>query len=266
MIKSLSYRPEHVSKNANGKAWLGHIPFAHWLVGAVKPRTFVELGTHEGASYFSFCDSVLENGLTTFCHAVDSWQGDAQAGMYGEDVFNFVKRINSDRYQRFSKLHKCMFDEALDKFDDGAIDLLHIDGFHSYEAVTHDFETWMPKLASDAVVLFHDTRVFKPDFGVHKFWAELNNQHPNQCFEFLHSFGLGVLCTGATGNIFEKFGPKEIDENRFRRLFEAAGNEITSQNETPKTKTVTPNEVVHLVQQLSAQSDTYRRAICDLVS
>ena len=69
-----------------------------------------------------------------------------------------------------------------------------------------------------------------------------------------------------TGNIFEKFGPKEIDENRFRRLFEAAGNEITSQNETPKTKTVTPNEVVHLVQQLSAQSDTYRRAICDLVS
>ena len=212
MIKSLSYRPEHVSKNANGKAWLGHIPFAHWLVGAVKPRTFVELGTHEGASYFSFCDSVLENGLTTFCHAVDSWQGDAQAGMYGEDVFNFVKKINSDRYQRFSKLHKCMFDEALDKFDDGAIDLLHIDGFHSYEAVTHDFETWMPKLASDAVVLFHDTRVFKPDFGVHKLWAELNNQHPHQCFEFFHSFGLGVFCTGATGNIFEKFGPKEIDE------------------------------------------------------
>ena len=266
MIKSLSYRPDHISKNTAGKGWLGHIPFAHWLVGALKPRTFVELGTHEGASYFSFCDSVLENGLTTSCHAVDSWQGDAQAGMYGEDVFNFVKKINSEKYKRFSKLHKCLFDEALDKFDDGTIDLLHIDGFHSYEAVTHDFETWAPKLAYDAVVLFHDTRVFKPDFGVHKFWAELSNQNPKNCFEFFHSFGLGVLCTGATGNIYKKLGSEEVAEDGFRRLFEAAGNEIISQNETPKMKTVTPNEVVHLVKQLSAQSDTYRRAICDLVS
>ena len=63
-----------------------------------------------------------------------------------------------------------------------------------------------------------------------------------------------------------EIGPEEIDEIDFRRLFEAAGKEIISQYEEPKMKTVTPNEVVHLVKQLSTQSENYRRAIFELVS
>ena len=169
MIKSLSYRPEHIAQDTKAKAWLGHIPFAHWLVGALKPQTFVELGTHEGASYFSFCDSVVLNKLDTQCHSIDSWEGDAQAGMYGDDVYDEVKKINLANYEKFSKLHKCMFDDALDDFEDGTIDLLHIDGFHSYNAVAHDFETWLPKLSPKAVVLFHDTRFSNQTLGFTSF-------------------------------------------------------------------------------------------------
>tara|TARA_A100001011_G_C13728696_1_gene602595 strand:+ start:62 stop:553 length:492 start_codon:yes stop_codon:yes gene_type:complete len=84
------------------------------------------------------------------------------------------------------------FSEALRKFDENSIDLLHIDGFHSYEAVSGDFNTWYPKLSTKAVVLFHDTHEFQPKFGVHRFWAEIKNKYPEQCFEFEHSHGLGV--------------------------------------------------------------------------
>lgn len=174
-------------------AWLGHLPFAAWVIQEVSPKKFVELGTHYGHSYFSFCQSVVEAGLPTQCYAVDTWQGDEHAGKYSEELFAGVNAHNKEfHYSGFSHLLRMTFDDALGKFADGSIELLHIDGLHTYEAVSHDFESWLPKLAPGAVVMFHDTQVHERDFGVWKFWEELQARYPNN-LEFVHSYGLGVL-------------------------------------------------------------------------
>jgi hypothetical protein len=173
-------------------SWVGHIPFASWLVQCFRPRVYIELGTHTGNSYFSVCQATKEYQAGTRCYAVDTWQGDAHAKNYGEEVFDMVQKHNADNYADFSKLLRMTFDEALAQFDDGSVDLLHIDGLHTYEAVKHDFESWFPKLAPGAIVMFHDTNVFKEDFGVWKYWAELKEQYPDS-LEFKHSFGLGIL-------------------------------------------------------------------------
>ena len=173
-------------------AWLGHLPFAAWVIREISPRIFVELGTHSGNSYFAFCQSVAEVGLPTQCYAVDTWRGDEHSGHYDENIFAQVSAHNQDHYAGFSQLLRMTFDDAVTHFADESIDLLHIDGLHTYEAVRHDFETWLPKLAPGAVVLFHDTNVRERDFGVYKLWEELRERYPNN-IEFMHSHGLGVL-------------------------------------------------------------------------
>ncbi|SNX49762.1 hypothetical protein VTH8203_03410 [Vibrio thalassae] len=173
-------------------AWMGHIPFASWLVKQMSPKLYVELGTHSGNSYFSICQTIVESNKETVCYAVDTWQGDEHAGNYDESVYNYVSKHNKDHYSKFSYLLRTTFDEAANNFADKSIDLLHIDGLHTYEAVKHDFETWLPKLAPGAIILFHDTVVREREFGVWKLWGELTKQYPNN-IEFVHSHGLGVL-------------------------------------------------------------------------
>lgn len=173
-------------------AWCGHLPFAAWIMKTYEPSVFVELGTHSGNSYFSFCQSALDTGLKTQCFAVDTWQGDEHAGNYDDQIYLNVHQHNQENYSQFSKLLKMTFDQALDVFENKSIDLLHIDGLHTYDAVKQDFETWLPKLKPGAIVLFHDTNVYQKDFGVWKYWKELQTKYPNN-LEFMHSHGLGVL-------------------------------------------------------------------------
>ena len=181
-------------RDCHESAWFGHVPFAHWLIGATHPRILVELGTHWGVSYAAFCQAIEAEGTGSRCFAVDTWQGDEHAGHYPEEVFQDVQRYNQARFSTFSQLLRCTFDEAVGMFADGSVDVLHIDGLHTYDAVRHDFENWLPKLSSRAVVLFHDTNERQRDFGVWRLWTELAAKWP--AFEFVHGHGLGVLCVG----------------------------------------------------------------------
>ncbi|PIZ21780.1 MAG: hypothetical protein COY49_11975 [Comamonadaceae bacterium CG_4_10_14_0_8_um_filter_57_29] len=183
--------PHHFSAPA---PWAGHIPFGSWLVSVQRPSVFVELGAYSGISYLAFCQAIQEQGLATHAYAVDTWQGDAHTGAYNESIYQTLKQAHDPHYTEFSSLMRMTFDEALHNFADASVDLLHIDGLHTYEAVRHDFETWLPKLSGRAVVLFHDTHVFKDDFGVHQLWAEISGRYPS--LQFTHSNGLGVLLVG----------------------------------------------------------------------
>jgi Methyltransferase domain len=212
-------------------AWIGHIPFASWIVKKCRPGIFVELGTHWGHSYFSVCNSVKQENLSTKCFAVDTWQGDEHAGMYDDIVYKTVINTNKD-YVDFSHLMKCSFDEAQSKFDDQSIDLLHIDGLHTYDAVKHDFENWLPKVKNEGIVMFHDICVTKKDFGVSMFWKELKLRYPLH-LEFTHCNGLGVICL-KTDDIsdYDWINSKTIESKEISKYFEMIGERFQKKVES----------------------------------
>ena len=223
-------------------SWHGHTAFAGWLIGVLNPGSLVELGTHRGDSYFTFCQAVRQHGGKTQCFAVDTWLGDPHAGYYGDEVYQEVERYNSENFGDFSTLLRREFDSALEVFADGTLDLVHIDGLHTYEAVSHDFEAWRPKLSEKGVILFHDIAVRRDDFGVWKLWDEVAQRYP--AFDFHHCNGLGLLCVGDSvpGMLLDLCSSSDIMKNGVRSIFQGLG-ERNAYRRTAELATATSGEL-----------------------
>jgi len=172
--------------------WGGHRRFAYDLARWMRPTRIAELGVHWGTSFFTFAQAMKDGRMKdTELIGVDTFEGEDHAGKYGPEVLDTVRGIVKKHFPKQQiTLHQMFFADALALVDDESVDLLHIDGLHTFEAVKDDFETWLPKLAPDGVMLFHDVA---PDtgYGSTDFWNRLSKEHPGFAFE--HSWGLGVL-------------------------------------------------------------------------
>jgi len=260
------YRPGNLGN------WSAHLAFACDLIAATQPKLIVELGTHWGESYFGFCQSVAEHGLDSLCYAVDHWLGDAHAERYGEEVYEDVRQYNEAHYKSFSYLLRTSFDEALVQFQDGSIDLLHIDGLHTYEAASHDFRTWLPKVRPGGIVLLHDITVRHADFGIWLLWNEIKAEFP-ETFEFHHSWGLGVVRKpggdAPQSTLLQAlFCSTDSTQERIRRLYVIYGshleNVLTRPNQRPAETQSTQQEAASLRAELGRAQEERAKAVANL--
>jgi GR25 family glycosyltransferase involved in LPS biosynthesis len=171
--------------NYYSSAWLEHLQFAMWLVHNYKPKIIVELGVDYGHSTFAFASEGIGN-----VYGIDSFEGDIHAGSRDtlkifKDTKKYLLNVNLLHKDNIIPI-KGYFDNIYETFNYD-IDILHIDGLHTYEAVSNDFNKWITKTHYNSIILLHDVISFKDSVG--KFFDEI--EYPKTFFN--HSAGLGVI-------------------------------------------------------------------------
>lgn len=175
-------------------ALAGHAAFIRFLMVATGTRRYAELGTYRGRSLFTAAQAARHLTPAPQCIGIDTWQGDRHTTHYDDAIGAGVRRTAADAFPDTVVTIQGTFDQARSRFADGSLDLLLIDGLHTYEAVRHDFETWQPTLSNRGIVLLHDSTHVGGDFGVWRYVADLRRSHP--MLELRHTEGLAVVVVG----------------------------------------------------------------------
>jgi len=128
-----------------------------WSVRHVPPGgKIVEVGSYKGKSAVNFAYAVRKRGgdATIFC--VDTWRNENIEFAKNVDVFAaFEANVARDRDLIVPLRGRS--EEVGAAWDRGPIDVLFIDGDHSYEGVVRDVEAWVPHVKPGGLVMFHDT-------------------------------------------------------------------------------------------------------------
>lgn len=176
-------------------AWEGHILYIYNQIKEWRPETVVELGVYLGHSLSTMAEGCRDAGLDTKLYGVDHFKGDEHSGNFGKDIEDIATGCLGN-YPNVTLIKKT-FNEALGdwkKMENTKIDLLHIDGRHFYEDIKEDFENWEPYVPVGGHIILHDTQETERNFGIGKYFRELQITHPEWEFkERKCSHGLGII-------------------------------------------------------------------------
>jgi len=118
----------------NIEGWMS-IEQLKWLFNTAKEmETIVEVGSYKGRSTYA-----LLTGTDGTVWAVDPFTG-MKIGDFYDD---FVKNVG--HFENL-KILRMKSEEAVKQFKDKSIDMVFIDGDHTYEEVKKDIEMWLPKV------------------------------------------------------------------------------------------------------------------------
>jgi hypothetical protein len=144
------------------------------FIGAGSVSTMVELGVYEG-EFSVHCRRILEPGRLTL---IDHWDYSKYefvletapqsrhirsifAQYFGGDPDGALQAAYGKVLDRFHgdpcvEVLRLDIAEAADLFDDGSVDIIYLDGSHTYEYVLRDLNLWFPKLSPGGLFICND--------------------------------------------------------------------------------------------------------------
>lgn len=166
---------------------------------ALRPRVVVEIGTASGGTLFLLTRVAAPEALLVsldlpggrFGGGYQAWRKPLYRSFAAAGQRIVLLRGNSHDAAMAARLRRLLAGRP--------IDLLLIDGDHSYAGVKADFDTYAPLVRPGGLVAFHDIvpDPRQPDMQVERFWKEIAARFPSS--ELIESpgqqagYGIGIL-------------------------------------------------------------------------
>jgi len=161
-------------------------------------KTIVEVGTARGGVLYALCQLAPSNATIV---SIDLPNGHFGVGLVVTDDATFKTFAKGKQQLHFLRKdsHKPSTKKSLQKILNGKkLDLLFIDGDHTYEGVKKDWTMYSPFMKEGGFVVFHDISFHPkvPECQVEKFWKELSPKYKH--IEFVDNddptwAGIGVI-------------------------------------------------------------------------
>jgi predicted O-methyltransferase YrrM len=162
------------------------------------PKYILELGTARGGTLYLFSNIASQDACII---SVDLPYGFSKIGysIWRKQLYKSFEKANQKIYLVLENSHEHRCLETVKSILNGnMLDLLFIDGDHTYEGVKKDFEIFSPLVRDSGVILFHDIVEFPKNnlCKVSNFWNEI--KHKYEYMEFVEdwhqgSAGLGLI-------------------------------------------------------------------------
>ncbi len=131
--------------------------------------TELEFPAHSPILHFIDPSYSIEKGHKNHWYGIGFWDNEEKVRSYWESyqVSEFIKHFKLTS-QEYLKEAPCLSE----------VDLLYIDGDHSYEGILHDFNEYHKILKKDAVIIAHDVdpalKDFDPETGGYQALSDLD--------------------------------------------------------------------------------------------
>jgi len=159
-----------------------HLETLRMLTVLTRPNSIVEIGTGRGDSTLAFAEGLAMNGKGHIISLDIKTRGIAVDTIWDEDLMGFVTFLQMDSLS-FAKKSTNM------------IDILFIDGLHTYKQVKQELELYKRYIEDEGFIILHDTNNYAHP-GVYKAVQEfLGNGDIGEWtfFEYYHCNGLTIL-------------------------------------------------------------------------
>jgi cephalosporin hydroxylase len=141
-------------------------------------RTVVEIGTFLGGTLWGWCQIAEPDAVIVSIDLPGAMMDLPVAPV--EELARFARERQQLHFLRSDSSDPGTVDELRRLIQEQAIDLLMIDGDHSYAGVKADFELYSPLVAQGGFVAFHDILTHQQGAAeVDRLWRELRDRYPH---------------------------------------------------------------------------------------